>query len=385
MKMKELKMSNTNYVIAVLADIHWGKTSSPDIYYAEMKEAVLDKLAKMKVLDAIVICGDYFDRVLSMHQDASVLAIKMIQDLINIAEDKKAKLRIILGTKSHDNDMLKWFSLLSNESKADISVIYKVSTEELFDNFNVLYLPEEYIDSYEDYYGEYFIPNKYDMIFGHGLIDKASFVSKMQESEFTSIHAPVFKSDDLLTICKGPIFFGHIHTPMVIKDRIYYIGSVSRYAFGEEKDKGFIITYYSSDNSKYKNEYIVNDLAPKYNTYKFNINESTNEEDLLREIKDTTGDYIRLKFNNHNASQALLLTLSNLNSKRVKVVIEDSDKTKQLLERDEKTKFILSEYNFLFDKNINYDEKIFKYLCKKGIDHLSTDRIREILYQKYLN
>ncbi len=64
--------------------------------------------------------------------------------------------------------MLKWFSLLSNESKADISVIYKVSTEELFDNFNVLYLPEEYIDSYDDYYGEYFIPNKYDMIFGHG-------------------------------------------------------------------------------------------------------------------------------------------------------------------------------------------------------------------------
>lgn len=374
----------SNYVFAILADIHWGKTNFPDKYYIEMKKNVIDKINKLPILDAIIICGDYFDRVLSMHHDASIMAIKMIHDLINIAEDKKAKIRVIMGTKSHDNDMLKWFTLLANESNIDLLVIYSVKSEELFDNFKVLYLPEEYIESYEDYYKDYFIPNEYNMVFGHGLIDKAAFISKQQESEFTSIHAPVFKSDDLLKISKGPIFFGHIHIRTVIKKRIYYVGSISRYSFGEEIEKGFMICFYNTKNDKYNIEFIKNNDAPEYNTYRFEVNVDTNYQQLMDKIKLCDGDYIRLIFNNNGADQSLLIYLTNLNSKTIKVVIDNSNEKKQIMERDAKTKLILHEYDFLFDKNIDYSEKIYKYLIKKGVQDLTPERIKQLLYEKFM-
>lgn len=382
----------------MLADIHWGKSKNPQFFYEEIKELIIDRLDKLKVLDAIIICGDFWDRVISLHHPTANWAIHFIQDLLKLCNDKNCKLRVVMGTRSHDNDLLKWFHIVnrSNSYTVDISVINSVSEEQLFEDTKVLYIPEEYVTSYENHYEEYFIKDKYDMIFGHGLIDKASFAAVNQESELTSPSAPIIKSEDLLNICKGPIFFGHIHTRMTFYNRIHYVGSISRFAHGEEEDKGFYMLYYTPDNNNFKSEFIINEKAPEYKTLKYIVEDQDRMvlfNDIKKDVLDTQNTYenpnIRVKVSinkesGEDKSFIMSLTREFSNTKNVKLLISTLSKEKQIMERDRAAKEIMDEYSFLFDDNIDIDIKITKYISKKKHKDLTPDRVRQILYEKYL-
>lgn len=386
-------------VIVVLADIHFGKSKEPEEFFNEMKISVLDKLNELPILDAIIIAGDFFDRVLTMQSLAATTAVKFIIDLYKIAIEKKSKVRIIQGTKSHDNNMISWFDTIAKNNsleELDIRTFYTVSTERLFNDMNILYIPEEYIKDFNEHYDKYFIKDEYDMVIGHGLIDKASFVAKIQESENTSLSAPVFKSEDLHNICKGPILFGHIHTHMKIDDRAYYVSSTSRFSFGEEKPKGFLIIYYNDDKS-YKIDFVENNLAPIYKTLKFDIKEKIQDNTLFvkfirselnNSIYRDTNKY-RLIFNSPDESyipSGLKIQLQSVfNSKNIKILFNVTLKSKEQIEEERQKEKEFLEMQFIYDDNISMEAKIYKYITKKNLGNISEDRIREILYTKYLN
>lgn len=378
----------------ILSDMHWGRSKTPEEFYKEMKSSVIDVIKEYAVIDAIVITGDYWDRVLSMQHQSATYGILFMRELFHIAMDKNSKIRVVLGTKSHDNDMLEWFTIMARtySDRLDLEVINTIKEEELFEDMRVLYVPEEYIKSYDDHFSPFFIKDRYDMVFGHGLIDKASFVAATQESEITSPSAPIIKSDDLLMICRGPIFFGHIHTPMVIKKRIYYVGSTSRFSHGEEGDKGFYHVLYSKDN--YKATFIKNSKAPIYDTLTYKVTKDTKYEELLSSIDNDIMRYtifaqLRIKIaidDNVEPDKSFILTLQQRygSSKYFKLVIENSNKIKQQMEKDKAVKKILEEHDYLFDKNMEDHDRISKYISKTKLKELSPERVKQILYEKYL-
>jgi len=387
-------MADKTYVGVVIADIHGGAFKAEDLIY-ELDESFIKYLKSLKILDFVVIAGDLFDNKLSLNSDHTKYLFVFLRKLIDICIKHNAKLRIVKGTEFHDNKQLDILKFLAN-SNCDIKVIETVADEELFEDFNVLYIPEEYVQDKDEYYKEYFNQSdKYDMIFGHGLINEVAFVAKLQESEVTMARAPIFKSDTLLDICKGPIFFGHIHKSQCIKERIYYVGSFSRWIFGEEEPKGFFTVAYTPHTSNYDIEFIENKHAKKFDTMTIDYNSSFYRTDETQQIEYIVNlvnnikvDRLRIVFNipEDYPNPILLTNLINdifIKYKNIKTVVNNNSKEKiKKREMEEKIKTLLSTYDFIFDKATPTEEKLSRFIKIKFNKNISYDKMRDYLYQK---
>ena len=383
-----------SYFGVVLADIHGGAVNADQLMH-ELDEGVLKYLKSLKILDFVMIAGDLFDNKLSLNSDHTKYMFVFLRKLIDICIKKNAKLRIIKGTEFHDNKQLEILRFLSN-SNCDIKIFETVEDEELFEDFRVLYIPEEYVQDKDEYYKDFFNKsNKYDMIVAHGLVNEVAFVAKMQESEVTMAKAPIFKSEELLDICKGPIFFGHIHKSQCIKDRIFYVGSYSRWIFGEEEPKGFFTVGYSPINSKFKTEFIENKNARKFDTMVIDYNSSfyRNDENqqinyILTLVSNIKSDRLRIIFNIPEDYPNPILLSNLLNDvfsrhKHIKIVINNNSKEKiKKREIEEKIRTLLTTYDFIFDKSISTEEKLSRFVKIKFNKNISTEDMREYLYQK---
>lgn len=382
------------YIGVVIADIHGGAIKAEDLMN-ELDESLLKYLKSLKILDFVMIAGDLFDNKLSLNSEHTKYMFVFLKKLIDICVQKNAKLRIIKGTEFHDNKQLEILKFLGN-TNCDIRIFEHVADEELFKGFKVLYIPEEYLADKDEYYKEYFSEcGRYDMVIGHGLINEVAFVAKMQESEVTMSKAPIFKSDDLLDICKGPVFFGHIHKSQQIKDRIFYVGSFSRWIFGEEEPKGFFTVGYTPDTGKFDVEFIENKLAKRYDTMVIDYNSSFYREDenqqidyVINLVNNISVDKLRLVFNiPEDYPNPILLTnlINDIFSKyrHIKVVINNNSKEKiKKREVEEKIKALLTTYDFIFDKSISTEEKLSRFVKIKFNKNISCDAMRDYLYQK---
>lgn len=385
-------MEKKSYVGAVISDIHAGAVKA-DILENELDKTFIKYLKSLKILDFVVITGDLFDNKLSLNSEHTKYIFIFLKKLIEVCIKKNAKLRIIKGTEFHDNKQLDIFKFLYN-SNVDLKIIDNVADEELFSGFNVLYIPEEYMNDKDEYYKEYF-NKEYDMIFGHGLVNEVAFAAKIQESEVTMNKAPIFKTEQLLDICKGPIFFGHIHKPQCIKDRLYYVGSFTRWIYGEEEPKGFMMVAYTADTGKYEVEFIENKLAPIYNTMVIDYNSSfyRNDENqqieyILTMVKNLHLDRIRIIFNiPEDYPNPILLTnlINDIFSKyrNIKILINNNSREQQKKkEMEDKIKNLITTYDFIFDKSISTEDKISRFIKLKYNKDISIERMRDYLYQK---
>lgn len=380
-----------SYVGVVISDIHAGAVNAETLAN-ELNETFLKYLKSLKILDFVVIAGDLFDNKLSLNSDHTKYIFIFLKKLLDICVQKNAKLRIVKGTEFHDNKQLDILKFLYT-SDVDLKIFETVGDEELFPGFNVLYIPEEYINT-DEYYDPYFTKT-YDMIFGHGLINEVAFVAKMQSSEVTMNKAPVFKSENLLRVAKGPIFFGHIHKAQTIKDRIFYTGSFTRWVYGEENPKGFMLVCYTPETAKFDVEFIENTLAPIYNTMVVDYNSTfyrTDErqqiEYVVSMVKNMNVDRLRIIFNipEDYPNPILLTNLINdifSKHKQIKTVINNNSKEQQKKrEFEEKIKTLLTTYDFIFDKSISPEEKISRFVKIKNNKDISIDNMRNYLYQK---
>lgn len=379
-----------NINISVISDIHFGAFDA-EVLFNELNEGFLKPLKKKDRLDLVVITGDYYDKKISHNSKHARYSTLFFTKLISICNDKQAKIRVIQGTESHDNDQLELLEIIAKESECDIKFIYNVEEEEIFKDFKVLYIPEEYMTNKDEYYGGYF-SKSYDMIFGHGMVQEVAFCALTQESATTMSKAPIFNTDVFREICRGPVMFGHIHTPQTIKDCVYYIGSFSRWTFGEEESKGYSDITYNTDNGYYEVKFKENKLARQFDTIEISPSNNffnKNIEDQINFIHNITyvsqADFIRLKINlpsDYENERLLTEMVKDTFSrhKNIKILFNSNTKMKTKAQIEEKINALMDKYRFMFDKTINYDEKICRYIQERYGRNIPIEKIREYIF-----
>ena len=385
-------MSEKVYMGASISDIHFG-AKDPVKLYNELKNSFLNYIKDLPVLDFVMITGDYYDKRISMDSEAARYSILFLSNLLQLSKEKGFVVRMIQGTKSHDNDQLRILEMLmAKNGHYDFKVIYTLSEETLFDNLRFLYIPEEYMTDAEEYYKDKFHKDqRYDMIFMHGLVTDAAFVSEHQESEITSNKAPIFETSKLVSMSLGAVISGHIHTPMVIKNKFYYTGSFSRWSHGEEADKGFNIISYSPVRGQCNVEFIKNIYAPEYTTLKiadenfFNCPIENIINKLTTLVNDTTSEFIRFKIyipESYENPNLLINSVKEVFSanKRVKTIFEVTSKANKEKAIKEKIDILMKKYQFIFDKKVSYEKKISLFIKEKYGTDIDEDEVRDYIY-----
>lgn len=289
----------------VFADLHIGVMNLTQ-QYREIENVLFASIKKYKP-DFIISLGDFFDHKASLNDSLSYYSFLVFTKIIFICEEIgiNPKIRFVYGTESHE---WKQYKIIETaKTNLDIKVIHYCEEEELFPDFNVLYIPEEHIYSKSEYYEKYLSNAKrYDYIFGHGVIrevmKEAALSSDKDESKRKKV--PVFSTGELMYACKGQTYFGHYHINTNMNDEVIYCGSLNRWIFGEEDPKGMY--YIEKKNDKYNNEFIENEYAEIYKTIYFGYdskifkditllnNKLSQIEDM---IKDGTINKVRFEFN----------------------------------------------------------------------------------------
>lgn len=383
------------YIGYVIGDIHIGIKNIEKLY-EEYKDTFIENLKREKHVDYIIICGDYFDHKLFLNDIESSYAYTMMLDIIN-ACDSNTKIRLIYGTESHECNQYSIITKLSSIKNIDIKLVKYASEEELFPNFNILYVPEEHLLDKNEYYKNFFDNNKkYNYIFGHGVIREAMKVAASQIENKTGKRkkVPVFSTAEFRKICKGETYFGHYHINTDMDD-VFYIGSFTRWQFGEEEPKGFYRLEYEDNNDNYKHEFIENTLAPIYKTISFGYNDSlfqsnTDMEKRLNSIdnliKTEAFDHIRFIFNipaAYEDPEFLILYIKERYkfNEKIKVEIVNGYIDVKRQQQKEEVKKENDKYSFIFDKNMSLEDKTSYFIGIEYNRNIPSDRISTYLYK----
>lgn len=378
-------IQNELFAVAFIADIHFGAVRTEKLY-EQLKEHFL-RVIDGKRLDMIVFGGDLFHGITSMNYSTAHSVMMFMEEVVDICIENNIKyIRVIQGTMSHDNRQLHNFRQYETRNNINFRIIMTVEQEHLVEGIDILYVPEEYMEHQDDYYAPYLsTTDQYDFIFGHGMFKEVGTLAKAQESEITMSRAPIFESKELITACKGPIFFGHIHTNTVIKHHIYYPGSFSRFQHGEEKDKGFYLCVYDIKTHKYAVEFVKNTMAEEYTTIK--VEDFTKYRDRPQDLVDLMlsikADFVRVKIvlvQKVDFSYALQYLREFVKDKpRFKLDVTDEAQFVKEQENEKVVNTLLTKYAFVFDPGISHEEKIQKFISVRHKREISLDVIKDEL------
>lgn len=381
------------YIGYVISDIHIG-VKNIETLYNEFQKIFIERIKKEKHIDYIIICGDYFDHKLFLNDKESAYAYTMINDIINICSSD-TKIRLIYGTESHECNQYNIVTKLSEIRNVDIKLVKYASEEELLPNMHVLYLPEEHVLD-KSYYNEYFNKDSnYNYIFGHGIIREAmkEAASKIENKTSKRKQVPVFSTAEFRRICKGETYFGHYHINTDMSD-VFYVGSFTRWQFGEEEPKGFYKITYDVDNNTYEREFIENTLAPIYKTISFGYNNKIfNDLDILyREldkidetIKNKIFDHVRFEFNIPESISNPEFLINYLKERykfneNIKLeIVHGYIECKRKQQKDE-IKKENDKYSFIFDKNMSLEDKTSYFINIEYNRDIPSNRISSYLF-----
>lgn len=373
--------------ILLFADIHVGSIKDINYFYNTITD-IIEKEVILKKTDAVIILGDYFDRLFKANEEYISLAINIMSYLVRACQRSKTKIRIVYGTESHEMNQYKLFNYHLTSSKLDMKLFTTASEEELFPKVNVLYLPEEYIqDKHSFYKNNLYSGKKYDYIFGHGVIeDGMPTVISFGTHKNAEKQVPRFKSGELSKAGKLTVF-GHYHCYTDCGNNVYYLGSLFRNCFGEEAPKGYGII----EDDKFK--FIENDKAYVYKTYEFNPDSPVynSSDDILTAIKNIKDENPSL-FDNSNTGRIRMIfhapagidpsfrtNLKDIlfNDKIISPIIKESNE--EIIEdtREEAG----DDYEFILDNSMNVTDKIFRFINKRYEEYPIT--IEEL--SKYIN
>lgn len=371
--------------ILLMGDIHIGSIKNVNYVYNVITD-IFDKELRFKHCDAVIILGDFFDKLFKVNEVYTSLSINIMSYLIRICKKSKTKIRLIYGTESHEMSQYTLFNYHLNSSSVDIKLITTVTEEELFPNVNVLYIPEEYIDNKLEYYRDYLYSGKrYNFIFGHGIIAegmKEVDVTKHEESS-NEKKVPIFKSGELSSISDLSVW-NHYHTYTDMGNNCYYLGSLFRDSFGEEEPKGYGII---EDN---KLKFIENTEAFIYKTYTFDEDSEVYKDMsvLVKEINMIKENHIdifnnekigkiRLKFNIPiDVDPSFKENLRNLlfENKSMTYLIKEASLNSIMVENK-----IETEYNFILDNSLELEDKIHRFINKNYDIELSLEELTSLI------
>ena len=381
----------------VLADIHIGAFDVEKQLH-ELSAGIFTYLHKLKQLDLLVICGDFFDKLFPLNSIEALYARKVLIQFAKICEELNTVLRIVYGTESHDSHQYEIFKDIFESRGIDYKIIQYAESEILFDDVHILYLPEEYIDNKGTYYANLFQEEKsYDYVFGHGVIREGmkEAALNMDNAESSSRKkVPVFSAGELKRICKGDVYFGHYHVNCEMLENVFYIGSYSRWIHGEPEQKGWYEFSFDTEKKKYKRNFLINQNAEIYQTISFGYNHPIfQDNDSLEEglkhidklIKSKVFDHIRFEFNVPETCENpeyVIKTIKNRykDIKSVKTNIthgyiekKKEDMKKEIDRENEK-------YSFIFDKSIPKDEMLSSYIALDFDYEIPANKVSRYLY-----
>ena len=381
----------------VISDVHVGVMDIM-ILYKEYKEIFLKNIKEMKKLDFLIITGDFFDHKYYLNDKESIMAYAMLKELIEICKEKDAVVRIVYGTESHECNQYDILSLLKIYDK--VEVVKYVKEEELLPDLHVLYLPEEHIADKASYYEKYFTQEKkYDYIFGHGVIrevmkDQVVHMENKETKENKRKKVPIFSSAELNTVCKGQTFFGHYHINMNINDKIFSVGSYSRWRFGEEGQKGYYEISCNTEKETYKAKFIENTLARTFVTIGYGYdNEVFENEDNMNKalgriesmIDNKTFDHVRFVFNipkdcDNPESKVNFLKEKYKFNDSIKVEITHGYVEEKKKQQKEKLKEENKLYKFISDKDMALEDKVSQFIEIEYHKSIPSKNIQNYLY-----
>jgi DNA repair exonuclease SbcCD nuclease subunit len=356
-----------------IADIHFGKKDDVKLS-EELQEHFIPKIEKEKHdIDYVIVSGDLFDRVLRMNEVGSNICIRFVSQLLDLSIKYDFKLRILKGTKTHDYNQLNNFKTFEAKHYPRFRIIDTVETEEIFEDIHFLYMPEEYMDNQEEYYKEFFELEegaKYDMIFFHGMFDFVGYVPD-SESERHIKSAPTYNSDQIADLVYGKAIGGHIHTRHVYKDKIEYTSSFSRFAYGEDKPKGFLEVFYDPETLECETVFIENTSAPMYITVNIEEIEGETLQDKLYIINGLKEEYGNVKVKAKNVTDEDVSAM--------KVLVANDNNVKLDIKRSDIEEKIDEEYVFIIEKRYPLPKTIQEYVRLKQDVTLDLATIEKIL------
>lgn len=376
----------------ILSDEHFGVIDA-DRLLDEHEKIVISYINTLDSLDFIIITGDFFDHILQLNERHAKNACKFMNELFQIAKKYNSKIRIVYGTESHECNQYTIFKEIDDyHSDVDVRLIRHVCEEELFPEMYVLYLPEEYIYNKSEYYKEFFTNNKkYHYIFGHGIIqelmsDASYHITKSTKSS-NRAKVPIFNSKELIENCCGEVYFGHYHIHSSIQDKIFYVGSFTRWCFGEEEPKGFYHIEY--DDGKYHHTFIENTMAESFNTISygydskiFNDIDTMNQEldKIEKFVKNGIMNNIRIILNipdDYENPEGLIKMMGERfkNHPSVKTKITNGYVSKSHKINKEYLNESVKKYGFIFDKNMPIAEQAHLFIKEKYEKEIDSKRI----------
>ena len=387
----------SKYIGAVISDIHVG-AFNVDKLHEELKILFLDRLYREPKLDFVVVCGDFFDHKFFLNDKEASIAYIILNEIVNLCKDKNAVLRFVYGTESHECNQYDILSLLKIYDK--VSVIKTVTEEELLPGLNVLYIPEEQILDKSEYYSEYFNNiNKYDYIFGHGIVREVMkelcvHIDKVKENKKRK-KPPVFNSVELSKICKGQIYFGHYHMNQEYDNKIFSISSFSRWRFGEEEKKGYYMLECNPSKEKYKQVFIENTIADSYKSFSFGYNHDIfNDSIELKKSLDNIDNILKLEPSKHmkfifnipkdaeNPESTIKYIKEKLKYKdNIKIDIVHGYIDERTKIKKEKINEESLKYSFIFNKSMSLEDKLSKFIEITYNKDILSSNISNYLYQ----
>ena len=259
----------------------------------------------------------------------------------------------------------------------------------------VLYLPEEHILDKKEYYKEFFEEDqKYDYIFGHGIIREAMKEAAVQNDTSSDKRkkVPVFSTAEFRRICKGQTYFGHYHVNTDMDD-VFYVGSFTRWQFGEDQDKGFYETCFNTKKETYTNKFIKNELAKMYKTISFGYKDKIFDDvDTLHQeldrvdhlIKTDAFDHVRFEVNIPETQENPEFVIDYLKerykfNKNIKVNIVNGYIEAKKKQQKEKIKEDNDKYDFIFEKDISLKDKTSHFISIEYNRDISPDHIENYL------
>ena len=369
-------MNNYVYTIVTIADIHFGCNESPEYMYQQLKTQFINKIALVD-FQIVAICGDIFDSRFMGNNPAITYAIQFVDDLVQLCRTKNATLILLAGTQSHDAGQLSLFYHYMYDKSVDVRIIEQIQFEEI-KKLKVLCIPELYGIPKETYESFLYDSCRYDLCFLHGTY-KGSFKGS-EIATLNSNRSPVFGFNNFIN-CAGPILMGHYHIPSVYDGYAYYNGSAFRYKFGEEEEKGFLMTIYNPDSRCH----YTNLIPIKSHTYTtININHLINNDpkDIIAWIKhekESKGiDFIRVQFNTPNENMNIVRNYFK-NTRAIRLH-ELGEKDRQLEQIDREIIDSNNQYSYIIDSSINDYDKIVMYINEnEGFEFITTKELISIL------
>lgn len=389
------------YKILAIADLHWGVMDDYKMYL--QYQYILDYI-RSNPLDMIVIAGDYFDSKLYLNSKRAIRSLDWFDELFKLAKSTGVqKVRMIRGTLSHDADQMDVFKKYEDEDFY-FRVIEKCFSEETLEGLRCIYCPDEIMTtkSYVMSYADHLLSN-IDIGFFHGSfdvvlrqdIDISNLMIEEESTDMNIVTSITFPMNYFLKLAKYCWVGGHWHDGNEY-ERIYYVGSPTRWMHGENNPKGIGVITINTDTEEYDYEKILNPICPQYITHEIRPDNITNPDEYMEEMECLIQDIIadikgfRLKRLDYNVRIVVYETEKSVISQNVIRVLKDSfvdddnvvirikskdTKKKKKEEKEEEKK----DFSFIKDKSLSMAKQIYEYIKLKNGEEVPLDYIEKMV------